>query len=85
MAKPVEIELSRLKKMLMQDKSSAPSQLAEVIKSDVYSALSSYMDLFSDDLKVLIDCDDAGYHVIISARTHRFKQIGILPKKHEGR
>ena len=85
MAKPVEIELSRLKKMLLQDKSSTPSQLAEVIKSDVYSSLTSYMHHFTDDHKVLNDCDDAGYHVIISARTHRFKQIGILPKKHEGR
>jgi hypothetical protein len=78
-----QIELARLKNLLMQDKVNTPNQLADVIKSDVYPVLSSYMDLFSEDLKVLIDADDMGYHVIISARTHRFKQIGMLPKKYD--
>lgn len=85
MKKAAQIELARLRKLLMQDKPTAGGQLAEVIKSDVYQTLSSYMDLFSDDLKVIIDTDEAGYHVIISARTHRFKQIGMLPKKYENK
>lgn len=80
MNKSVNIELSRLKSLLMQDKASTPDRLTEVLKSDIFSLLKNYMDLYPDDLKILIDTDDKGYHLIISARTNRFKQIGMLPK-----
>lgn len=75
-----EIELSRLKNLLVHDKVSTPNQLTDVIKSDIYSVLSNYMELYSDDLKVLVDADEKGYHLMISAHTNRFKQVGMLPK-----
>lgn len=77
-----EIELNRLKKLLMQDKVNTPDRLTDVLKSDVYSVMKNYMELRPDDIKILIDADDKGYHVIVSARTHRFRQIGMLPKKY---
>jgi len=80
-----EIELSRLKSLLIHDKASTPDRLTDVLKSDLYAVLNNYMDLFSDDLKVLIDTDEKGYHIIVSAHTNRFKQIGMLPKLYNGK
>lgn len=78
-----EIEYGRLKKLLLQDKVNTPDRLTDVLKSDIFAVMKNYMDIRSEDVKVVIDADDKGYHVIISARTNRFKQIGILPKKFE--
>lgn len=80
MYKAGEVELTRLKSLLLKDKVSTPNHIAEVIKSDIYSVLSNYMELFADDLSVSIDCDEQGFVVDINAKTARFKQIGALPK-----
>ncbi len=78
-----EIELQRLKNLLKQDKVNTPDRLTEVIKSDLFGVLKNYMEIRGEDVKVMIDADDKGYHVIVSARTNRFRQIGMLPKKYE--
>jgi septum formation topological specificity factor MinE len=80
MAKNGEIELSRLKNLLLQDKVNTPTQFAEVIKSDLYGVLSGYMELYSDDLSVAISADERGFLVAVEARTARFKPVGMLPK-----
>lgn len=79
--KSADIELNRLKSMLLKDKVSTPTHISEVIKSDIYDILANYMELFSEDLKVDIECDERSFIVNIKARTARFKQIGALPKQ----
>jgi septum formation topological specificity factor MinE len=79
-----EIELNRLKNLLKQDKVNTPDSLTDVLRSDLYAVLRNYMEIRSEDLKVIIDADDKGYVIIISARTNRFKQIGMLPRKYDG-
>jgi len=77
-------EYVRLKNLLLQDKVSAPQQFADAIKSDVYKLLGGYMDLYAEDLKITIASDENGFQVNITARTDRFKQIGLLPKPYDG-
>jgi septum formation topological specificity factor MinE len=78
-----EIELNRLKNLLKQDKVNTPDSLTDVLRSDLYGVLRNYMEIRSEDLKVIIDADDKGYVIIVSARTNRFKQIGMLPRKYD--
>ena len=71
------VEYGRLRSLLIQDKVSTPTQVAALIKSEVYAVLGNYMELFADDLDVLIDCDERGFHVVIDAHTLRFKALGV--------
>lgn len=66
----------------MQDKASIPCQLADVLKSDIYFSFKNYMELKPENIKIYFDADEKGYHVIVSARTNRFKQVGMLPKEY---
>jgi septum formation topological specificity factor MinE len=74
------LEYRRLKSLLMQDKANVPCQLGEVLKSDVYFSFKNYMELKPENIKIYFDADEKGYHVIVSARTNRFKQVGMLPR-----
>lgn len=81
--KAKDMEYKRLKSLLIQDKANAPNQLSDVLRSDIYTLLKNYMEITPSNLKIYFDADEKGYHVIISARTNRFKQMGTLPKPYK--
>lgn len=71
-----QIEFDRLKSLLIRDKANAPCQLADVLKSDVYTLMKNYMDISAENVKIYFDADEKGYHIIVSVHTNRFKQMG---------
>lgn len=81
--KAAQIEFDRLKNLLIKDKANAPCQLADVLKSDIYTLMKNYMEINSENIKIYFDADEKGYHIIISVHTNRFKQMGMLPKYYE--
>lgn len=59
--------------MIKQDKENLPPSLVGLIKSDVYSALKSYVVMSNDDVKCTYYVDDSGkYHFDLS-----FSAVGI--------
>lgn len=74
------VELMRLKSMLISDKVSAPSELCSLIKSDVYVLLANYMELKPENILVDQTIEDNGFCINIKAKTERLKQFGALPK-----
>jgi len=74
------VELNRLKSMLICDKINVPNELCSLIKSDVYILLSNYLELIPDNVTVDEEVSDSGFIVQIKAKTNRIKQFGNLPK-----
>lgn len=74
------IELMRLKSMLISDKVSVPNELCSIIKSDVYILLLNYMELKPENIIVSQTIEESGFCITIKARTDRLKQFGALPK-----
>lgn len=78
-SKPGQVEFMRLRKLLLKDKVSTPDCLKGVIKSDIYTVLTNYMELNPDELEVEIAEGDGKFCLNITAYTKRFKQLGALP------
>jgi septum formation topological specificity factor MinE len=75
-----EIQISRLKKVLIVDKLHSPTRLIGVLKSDLCNVLRSYMDMKDDDLKISISMDNRGmYNVNIYVTASRMKALNSLP------
>ncbi|MCL1901970.1 MAG: hypothetical protein FWG51_06220 [Firmicutes bacterium] len=74
------VELNRLKSMIICDKINIPNELCSLIKSDVYIMLSNYLDLIPDNVTVDQSIEDSGFIIQIKAKTNRIKPFGNLPK-----
>ena len=77
---PSSVGMSRLKKVLINDKHFDPARLNAIIASDVYQVLNNYFEVRPEDIGVQIAFDDKGEYVIrIKAFSNRVKVLGILP------
>jgi|GEM_PF-486100 len=78
---PQSVGMSRLKKVLINDKHFNPDRLNAIIASDVHRVLDNYFELNSEDIRAQIDFDEQGNYIIrIKAYSNRVKVMGIMPE-----
>lgn len=62
----------RLKQVLLKDRIDAPDNIIDVLKSDMFDALSNFFDINPSSLNVKIEADDTGvYNLTVKARAFR--------------
>ena len=73
-------DAERLKHVLIADKHFNPSQIKQVIKSDIFSILKNYAKISSDEIYVDITInEDGSYHLRVDAVAKDLKIFGSLP------
>lgn len=75
-----EIDLSRLKKVLISDKNFNPEQLIKVLKSDIFNVFNNYCSIINNDVSVSVKVLDNGeYSFKVECTADRLKIFGSLP------
>ncbi len=72
----------RLKKILINDKHFQPSRFNDLIKSEIFRCLSSYMEIAPENVMTNISIDEEGNYVLrCKVKCKRLKIMGILPSE----
>ncbi len=73
--------VERLRQVLINDKHFDTDRLNDVVSSDIFKALSNYMDITHDDMLLRIDLDEQGDYVLrCKVKARRLKIMGFLSK-----
>ena len=73
--------ISRINKVLISDKYVNPESLVNVMKSDLISVISSYLEFDKSNVMVALEVNrDGEYDFMLRVNAKRLKNLGILPQ-----
>ena len=78
MEKFKNVTLKRTQNIIFYDKLTSPANFKETIKLEIFAALSSFMSIKEEDIKLAISLNKNGkYRFDFSVETDKVKPIGI--------
>ncbi|MEG1751715.1 MAG: hypothetical protein RR140_01390 [Clostridia bacterium] len=75
-----EVGISRLEKVLVQDKTKNPNFVCQVLRSDIKQLMNNYAEV-DGDIFVDVSLTETGYNFFIKCSARRLKSFGSLPER----
>ena len=70
--------INRMKNILRQDKEKIKQPLINMLKSDVYSCISGYFEIYPGDIDIVYTIDENGFYVLdIMLKSRKIKKINF--------
>lgn len=77
----IEAGISRINKVLISDKYINPESVVNVMKSDLISVASSYLEFDKNNAMAALEVNkDGDYDFVLRINAKRLKCLGILPQ-----
>lgn len=75
-------KLKNLKQILVSDKHFVPSEIKNIMTSEVFKCLQNYLEIEPENIKSDFDIDENGdFRFDVTVTTKRIKILGILPNE----